>query len=737
MNAVENAAAPPADAAAGLPSPRAVRFLGAASVALQVGVLWYITAEPAVGVSLAVLLWAAAIGLRVPGARWLRSSPAYVVLAVLMLAKINFAPYDISEFRGYLGTNLAYEVATFLVLSQIGMLFGFSGGRLPAVFGAAGGFAMFLLSDIQVGPKGHVLMLVGVLTYVALAVGQYRLGRRSVTGERVGWLPIAASGLIALSLGGGVAYGLAKYNRQIERSLLQMMGMTAARASTGFSTTGELTTVSERRAAGDDRVAIRVEADAPPGYLNGQSLVTYNGFKWSNPAESLRPVGPVENPQRLPGAAEDDLVFATEGHTTFRPEGRDFEAAAAPGTADPPPSLVEPDVPAGVGAAAMTLWPEPGQQATYFRPPGRSFLRSQTPAVQMDPYGNATVEEDLLGQPYTVWAVEVAEGNALLDWQRDAYLQVPRSRRQRLTETLDRTLRTIFGPGMGAGLPARRKAAAVEAYFAENYAYRLGTDATPGARRDKTEWFLNERREGHCEFFASATCLLLRAAGVPTRYAVGFVAEERNTVGGYWLARNRDAHAWCEAYDGAAGTWFVVESTPSSGVPAGGQAGGWTGLADAVRLSLRRWQDAWRQRDLKADLAAASSRLASPATLLAIGLLAGSLAGWLRFRQRRTDDRPQLRPLTDVVERFDRFAARQGFARRPGETLRQFADRAAADGRPWGGAARDWVRDYGLARYRAAAAGEPTEEAAAALRGGLGDLRAAAKRKRPAVADAP
>ena len=34
--------------------------------------------------------------------------------------------------------------------------------------------------------------------------------------------------------------------------------------------------------------------------------------------------------------------------------------------------------------------------------------------------------------------------------------------------------------------------------------------------------FLCEHRTGHCEYFATATTLLLRAAKIPARYAVGY-----------------------------------------------------------------------------------------------------------------------------------------------------------------------------------------------------------------------
>jgi transglutaminase-like putative cysteine protease len=46
------------------------------------------------------------------------------------------------------------------------------------------------------------------------------------------------------------------------------------------------------------------------------------------------------------------------------------------------------------------------------------------------------------------------------------------------------------------------------------------TNETPLAR------FLLRTRSGHCEYFATATVLLLRQLGIPARYAVGYAVHE-------------------------------------------------------------------------------------------------------------------------------------------------------------------------------------------------------------------
>ena len=57
----------------------------------------------------------------------------------------------------------------------------------------------------------------------------------------------------------------------------------------------------------------------------------------------------------------------------------------------------------------------------------------------------------------------------------------------------------------GASSSAAR-AQAVEAYLRQNYAYTLELPSQPPA--DPVAWFLFDRREGHCEYFASAMAIL-------------------------------------------------------------------------------------------------------------------------------------------------------------------------------------------------------------------------------------
>jgi hypothetical protein len=107
----------------------------------------------------------------------------------------------------------------------------------------------------------------------------------------------------------------------------------------------------------------------------------------------------------------------------------------------------------------------------------------------------------------------------------------------------------------------------VTTFFKKNFEYSL---VLPQPQQNSTplSTFLLDQRSGHCEYFASATSLLLRLAGIPTRYAVGYSVHEYSPSEQAYVVRARNAHAWVMAYvDGA---WMTVDTTPGGGTSQAG-----------------------------------------------------------------------------------------------------------------------------------------------------------------------
>jgi transglutaminase-like putative cysteine protease len=103
------------------------------------------------------------------------------------------------------------------------------------------------------------------------------------------------------------------------------------------------------------------------------------------------------------------------------------------------------------------------------------------------------------------------------------------------------------------------KAVAIESYLKATYGYTLDLRDDPGP--DPLAHFLFVRRAGHCEYFASAMTVMLRAVGVPARYVNGFLPGSYNDLGADYVVRASDAHSWVEVYFLKYG-WITFDPTP-------------------------------------------------------------------------------------------------------------------------------------------------------------------------------
>jgi hypothetical protein len=138
-------------------------------------------------------------------------------------------------------------------------------------------------------------------------------------------------------------------------------------------------------------------------------------------------------------------------------------------------------------------------------------------------------------------------------------------------------------------------------FFASNFTYSTWQPLTKSANTDETPLsrFLLSTHKGHCEYFATATTLLLRQAGHPARYAVGYFVHEQ--AGRKYVVRERDAHAWCLVWDARTKTWQDFDTTPASWVVVEAQrASWWQWFSDL--WSWIRYQSAkvwWGQTNLR------------------------------------------------------------------------------------------------------------------------------------------
>lgn len=126
------------------------------------------------------------------------------------------------------------------------------------------------------------------------------------------------------------------------------------------------------------------------------------------------------------------------------------------------------------------------------------------------------------------------------------------------------------------------KAEAIEAFFNDgSFAYDLGYKAPTAS--DTPEYFVNVSRRGTCSDFATAYCLLAKAAGLNVRYVEGFNRGSAQTAGVFSIT-TENAHAFPEVYIAGAG-WVIYEPTVSgNGAENGGGSGNGNGETDFVTV---------------------------------------------------------------------------------------------------------------------------------------------------------
>lgn len=77
---------------------------------------------------------------------------------------------------------------------------------------------------------------------------------------------------------------------------------------------------------------------------------------------------------------------------------------------------------------------------------------------------------------------------------------------------------------------------------------------------DSVDSVLFDTKRGFCGHFASSYATLMRAAGIPARVVTGYLGGEYNPIGGYWIVRQSDAHAWTEVWLESRG-WTRIDPT--------------------------------------------------------------------------------------------------------------------------------------------------------------------------------
>ncbi|MGB9823523.1 MAG: transglutaminaseTgpA domain-containing protein [Candidatus Hydrothermia bacterium] len=99
------------------------------------------------------------------------------------------------------------------------------------------------------------------------------------------------------------------------------------------------------------------------------------------------------------------------------------------------------------------------------------------------------------------------------------------------------------------------KASFIENYFKRNFGYEI-------INYNGNTWLSEflKNKKGYCIHFATVVALLLRNDSIPARIVGGFLTDEWNKFGNYYVVKAKHAHTWVEYYNGK--SWKKLDPTP-------------------------------------------------------------------------------------------------------------------------------------------------------------------------------
>jgi hypothetical protein len=223
------------------------------------------------------------------------------------------------------------------------------------------------------------------------------------------------------------------------------------------------------------------------------------------------------------------------------------------------------------------------------------------------------------------------------------------------------------------GMSERQKIRAIYNYFGNNFKYSLSAPRSRSSQQTWLSYFLLSSHTGHCEYFATATVLLLREAGINARYATGYVVHDSGRRSDTYLVRERDAHAWALAYHADTGNWEQVDTTPSDpSQQAVVQPPWWEPASDALsnlyfQFSKWRWS--------KTSIARYTSWLVIPLILFLVARIALNQRRQRARHQAANPNAPAWPGMDSELYLIDKKLAQGRLARQPNEALQAWQER--------------------------------------------------------------
>ncbi len=574
------------------------------------------------------------------------------LIAVGFLIKHLLTP-DNSRYEGLFSSQpLALIVAEYTLAMQVFQFYvQRRDGRLPFMFPGTGVVALTCAAIVDVNQTQRDIYLLGCIVFACLAVCYCSCSRRMVIASRwrlgLGRPSVQVIALLAIAgLGWLSATSLYRFERDLDELVQRWLMPHLTTERPGLAERSPLGSVNLQKQEGAMEIALRVRASARPDYFRARAYDVFDGTQWLPMTRGRALVG-----RPLP----DELQAARHGGNAFR-------------VREAPPEY-------NSSLTQYEVWPSSSLTGTFASPSHPVWLQTHADLVTVDSHSIIRSDDGFAGAPYTV---DVLSKPPLAD----SWLDDDDFRRTLLTAPNQADehpeIRQLANRLFANCETNHEKIDATVEYFLSNYSYSLQVDVPGKWHVAPIAWFLLEQPDAHCEFFASGAAVLLRLGGVPCRYMTGFVVHEQNQFSHEWIARNRDAHAWVEAWDPDRG-WVTVEATAGGGVPEDPAVSASTQFREFLATRFQQLRIEWQRKGLRGLILAVLRRLLTPAGLSLLGVLTlialfvsrRRLANLFRWKRKSIDERT--RAFHAVLQNMDRAARRLGFERAPHQTIDAFA----------------------------------------------------------------
>lgn len=516
------------------------------------------------------------------------------------------------------------------------------------------------------------LILLGAMAAAIPAFAAWRVGsERRKTSLYEKSLSLGLIGLMTLCTWGLIdAWSLSL--PEVQTWFVQTVGQRLpARDSTRiYVNSGNLNAIRSEVLFDPNRTALRVFSESRPGYLASRRFDEYQNGAWALQGDR----------QRSRGTKQSASQFLVP--TSRRP----VEIAAPPLNAN---TFIVNDEGMPDSVYSFRVRNDPRRGPVYFSSLGLRAVQGYGDSLAIDNQqairGGIRVTSD-----YTIFTHPTQTPVLLKPDELEQLTQIP--------ESIDRVLQRVSAEIAEDSDSFAAKVESIRQFFQNEFRYSTARFSMP-SNEDPLTYFLTNRPAAHCEFFATATVLLLRAQGIPARYSTGYrVMDLEEENGDFWIAKNKNAHAWAEAYDEARQRWWIVESTPGFLYD------------DEELLSLAQSRGNANRSEANAGEGTAAERLMDwlirttnglgPAPVWITLFIAATLLGlFIYFQSRRQFSvryplHPEHLRIHRQIRRLDRQLRRRGIRREDCETLHHFATRLATHPNLSVQKQSEWARRY-------------------------------------------